>query len=147
MWSGLTSLDNRLDGLVNVVVDVLASNHRCDSVCVYGFRDDALILELGSLTCETGLDLSSVAVLESAVLNSYEVVGVLLGKDLTVGDRLDRGVVVILVDLLVNGSGDLLVLGRPDGLVKNSGCDALVNGGVVVTSLGPVSHCQQLLVK
>jgi len=133
-----TPLDNGLDGLVNVVVDVLASNHRCNSVCVSGFGDDTLILELSSLASETSLDLSSVTVLESAVLDSDEVVSVLLGKNLTIGDGLDGSVVVILVNLLVNGGGDLLVLGRSDGLVENSRCDALMNSGVVVTSLGPI---------
>lgn len=123
---------------MNVVVNVLASNHGCNSVCVGRLSDDTLILELSSLTSETCLDLSSVAVLESAVLNGDEVVGVLLRKDLTVGNGLDGGVVVVLVNLLVDGSGDLLVLGRSDGLVKNSGCNALVDGGIVVTSLGPV---------
>lgn len=138
LWIEHTPLDNGLDGLVNVMVDVLASNHRCDSVCVNSFGDDTLILELSSLAGEAGLDLSSVSVLESAVLNSDEVVGVLLGKDLTVGDGLYGGVVVVLVNLLVDGGSDLLVLSRSDGLVENSGCDALVDSGVVVTSLGPM---------
>jgi len=132
-----TPLDDRLDGFMNVVVNVLASNHRCDSVCVGSLSDNTLVLELSSLTSETCLDLSSVAVFESAVLNSNKVVSVLLRENLTVGDRLNRGVVVVLVNLLVDGSGDLLVLGGSDSLVENSGCDALVDGGVVVTSLGP----------
>jgi len=44
---------------------------------------------------------------------------------------------VVLVDLLVDGSLDLLVLGAVDGLVKNSRGNLLVDGGVMVTSLGP----------
>lgn len=49
--------------------------------------------------------------------------------------RLDRGVVVILVDLLVDGSGNLLVLLRLDGLVRHSRSNGFVDGCVVVTSL------------
>jgi len=133
----LTSLDNRLDGLVDVVVDVLASNDRCDGVSVCGLADDTLILELSSLTCETCLDLSSVTVVKLAALYSDEVVCVLLREDLTVGDGLDGGVVVVLVNLFVDGSQDLLVLGLVDGLVEDGRCNTLVDGGVMVTGLGP----------
>jgi len=46
-------------------------------------------------------------------------------------------VVVVLVDLLVDGSGDLLMLSLVDGLVENCGCNTLVDSGVVVTGLSP----------
>ena len=45
--------------------------------------------------------------------------------------------VVVLVNLFVNGSEDLLVLGLVDGLVEDGGCDTLVDGGVMVTGLSP----------
>lgn len=60
----LTSLDNRLDGLVNVVVDVLASNDGSNSVGVGGSAHDALVLKLSSLLSETSLNLTLVAVVE-----------------------------------------------------------------------------------
>jgi len=85
----LTSLDNGLDGLVNVVVDVLASDDGCDGVSVCGLANNTLILELSSLTCETCLDLSSIAMVELAGLYGDEVVCVLLREDLTVGDGLN----------------------------------------------------------
>jgi len=44
---------------------------------------------------------------------------------------------VVLVNLFVNGSEDLLVLGLVDGLVEDGGCDTLVDGGVMVTGLSP----------
>jgi len=131
-------LNNGLDGLVDVVVDVLASKGRSDGVGVASGTLDALISELSGLGLQAVSNLAVVAVLELAVLNGTKVVVVLLREDLAVLDRLDGGVVVVLVNLLVDGGGDLLVLGRSDGLVENSGCNALVDGGVVVTSLGPV---------
>jgi hypothetical protein len=136
----LTSLDNGLDSLVNVVVNVLASNDGSDGVSVGGVSDHTLVLKLSGLTCETGLDLSLVAVVKLTVLNGDEVVCVLLREDLTVGNGLDGGVVVVLVNLFVNGSQDLLVLGLVDCLVENSGSDTLVDSGVMVTSLGPVAR-------
>lgn len=72
------------------------------------------------------------------MLNSDDVVSVLLREDLTVCHGLDGGVVVVLVNLLVDGSGDLLMLGLVDGLVKDCGCNTLVDSGVVVTGLGPI---------
>ena len=116
---------------------MLASNDRCDGVSVCGLANDTLILELSSLAGETCFDLSSVTVVKLAALYSDEVVCVLLRKDLTVGDGLDRGVVVVLVNLFVDGSEDLLVLGLVDGLVEDGRCDTLMDGGVMVTSLGP----------
>lgn len=123
---------------MDVVVDVLASNDGSDGVGVCGLADDTLILELGSLASETVLNLPLITVLVGAVLNSDQVVGVLLGEDLAVGHGLDRGVVVVLVDFFVDGSDDLLVLSAVDGLVQDSRGDGLVDGGVMVSGLGPV---------
>jgi len=122
---------------VDVVVNVLASDDRCDRVSVCGLANDTLILELSSLACETCLDLSSVTMVKLAALYSDEVVCVLLREDLTVGDGLNRGVVVVLVNLFVDSSEDLLVLSLVDGLVEDGRCNTLVDGGVMVTGLGP----------
>jgi hypothetical protein len=130
-------VDNGLDGLVDVVVDVLAANRGGNGLSVLGLNLDALVSKLSGLGGETLLDLGVVAVLERAVLDGGKVVVVLLGKNLAVLDGLDRGVVVVLVNLLVDGSLDLLVLLELVGLVDNSGGNLLVDGGVVVTRLGP----------
>jgi len=131
-----TTLDNRLDGLVDVVVDVLASNDGCDGVGVLGLVDEALILKELGLLSKTSLNLAAVSVLELAVLNSDDVVDVLLSLDFAVEDGLDGGVVVVLVDLLVDGGSNVLVPGGDDGLVNDGGCDALVDRGVMVSGLG-----------
>jgi len=48
-------------------------------------------------------------------------------------DGLLSGVVVILVDLLVNGSGLSLMLLLLNGLLLHCRCDALVNSSLMVT--------------
>jgi len=127
---------NGLDGLVDVVVDVLASDDGGDGLGVTLGTLDALITELGSLGLEALGDLTVVAVLKLAVLDSSDVVVVLLGENLTVLDGLDRGVVMVLVNLLVNGGGDVLVTLPVDGLVGDCRGDLLVDSSVVVTRLG-----------
>lgn len=130
-------VDDGLDGLVDVVVDVLTADGGCNRLRVHSLELGALISELGSLSSETLLDLGVVAVLERAVLDGGKVVVVLLGENLTVLDGLDGSVVVVLVNLLVNGSLDLLVLLELVALVGDSGSDLLMDSGVVVSRLGP----------
>lgn len=74
-----------------------------------------------------------VTVIELAMLDATDLGSVCLGEDFTVMDRLDSAVVVVLVNLLVNGSVDLLVLVRLDRLVLDSRGNRLVDGCVVVT--------------
>ena len=134
--AGLTLLDHRLNGLVDVVVLVLASNNGCD--VAGGGTLDSLdgVTVLGTLLCKASLNLVVVAVLVAAVLNGNDVLVVLGRKNLLVEDRLLGGVVVILVDLLVDGGDVLLVLLPLDGLVLDGRSDLLVNSGVVVSRLG-----------
>lgn len=48
---------------------------------------------------------------------------------------------MLLVDLLVDGSRDILVLCGLDGLVDDAGGDVLVDGSVMVAGLGPLLCC------
>jgi len=139
VWLNDLLVDDWLDLLVNVVVDVLASDSGCGSLSVLHITLDGGVLELGSLCLETLLNLSIAAVLKLAVLDGSEVVVVLLGESLLVVDWLDRGVVVILVDLLVDDSGQVLVTVLVDGLVDDCWCNCLVDGGVIVASLAKVA--------
>ena len=134
--AALTLLDHRLDGLVDVVVLVLASNNGCD--VAGGGTLDSLdgVTVLGTLLCKASLNLVVAAVLVAAVLDGDDVVVVLLREDLLVEHRLLGGVVVVLVNLLVDGGDVLLVLLPLNGLVLDSRSDLLVNGGVVLTRLG-----------
>lgn len=89
-------VDDWLDGLVDVVVDVLAGDGWLDGLGLTGLTTDLLVVEAGGLGLQALSDLAVVAVLEGAVLDSAEVVVVLLWADLSVLNWLDRGVVVVL---------------------------------------------------
>lgn len=94
------------------------------------------VLELSTLSLEASLDVRVITVFEFAVLDGSHVVVVLLWELLGIVDWLDCGVVVVLVDLPVNGSSDILVTVLIDGLVGNCWGSSLVDGGVVVAGLG-----------
>jgi hypothetical protein len=129
-------LDDRLDGLVDVVVDVLTTNGSSGTLAVCGTIYPALILEASLLLDQVPLNGVVVAVVELAVLNSAELGCVLLGKDFAVLNGLNGAVVVVLVNLLVDRSLNLLVHMGLDDLVLNSRGDGLVDSGVVVSRLG-----------
>jgi len=133
-----------LNGLVDVVVNVLSSEGGGNGLGVALGTLDALITELSSLSLEALGNLTVVAVLELTMLDGSKVVVVLFWENLTVKNGLDRGVVVVLMDLLVNGGLDLLVTLTVDGLVSDGGGNLLVDGGVVVTRLGPEYCCQNM---
>lgn len=135
-------VDNGLDGLVDVVMDVLTADGGCNRLRVHSLELGALVSKLGSLSSETLLDLGVVAVLKRAVLDGGKVVMVLLRENLTVLDGLDGGVVVVLVNLLVDGGLDLLVLLELMALVGDSRGDLLVDSGVVVAGAGPEDDSQ-----
>ena len=85
---GLT-VDNRLDLLMDVVVDVLTSNGWGGGRSVLGVATDGGVLELGSLSLKTSLNILGAVVLELTVLDSTKVVVVLLRENLFVDDWLD----------------------------------------------------------
>jgi hypothetical protein len=114
------------------VVDVLSANSRSDALAVGGLIDAPLVSKTGLVLNKSPLGGLSVTVVELAVLDSSKFGSVCLGEDLAVVHGLDSAVVVILVNLLVNGSVDLLVYVRLDNLMLHSGSDCLVDSGVVV---------------
>ena len=78
--------------------------------------------------------------LEATVLDANQVVLVLLGQDLAIMNRLDGGVVVVLVDLLIDSCLDVLVTRRLHVLVDDSWSNLLVNGGVMLARLVPGNY-------
>jgi len=135
-WLNSLLLDDRLNVLVYVVVNVLASDAWCSSACVLCIGDFAGVLELSLLSCKTLLDVRVIAVLDVAVLDTGHLVAVFFRKNFTVLDRLNGSVVVILVNLAVYGGGDILVSGRSDVFLLNGGVDSLVDSGIVLSVLG-----------
>jgi hypothetical protein len=79
-----------------------------------------------------------VAVIEIAVLRCGHSMPVLLWQDLSILDRLDGAVVMVLVDLFVDGSIDILMPGRLDCLVFYGRSNLLMDGSIVMSSLGHV---------
>lgn len=129
----------RSTDLVNVVVNMLASNDGGNRVSLL-FGYTTVALELSSFLLETGLDSLGIAVLVVTLLNGDDVVLMLFRKNFTVVHGLDRGVVMVLVNLAVDGSGSLFVTLLNDSLVHNCGSNFLVDGGVMFASLVPVER-------
>ena len=69
--------------------------------------------------------------------HTHHAVRVLLGENFSILDWLDRGVVVVLVDLLVDSSLSLFDAGLGDSLVRHGWVDSLMHRGVVMTGLLP----------
>lgn len=72
-----------------MVVDVLASDDGVHGGSLLALDPDLLILELGLLGSQAGLVVIGAVVLVRAVLDRDDVVVVLLGESLIVGDGLD----------------------------------------------------------
>lgn len=145
-------LDDGLDVLVDVVVDVLAGGGGGDGGAVGRLVGGGCVLEAGGFRVELGADVLLVAVVDGLVLDGEDVVGVLLGaggvrldgkrvvmrclQGLLGLDGLDDSMVVVLVDFLVEGAGDVLVLVGPDLLVGDGLLHRLVYGGGVLAIVG-----------
>jgi len=132
---GLT-LNHGLDGLVDVVVVVLAHGSRSSALGVYSWRYDSLVLELGLLLSNSTASTFIVTLVDLAVLYTSDLVLVLLREDLVVLDWLDSVVVVVVVNLTVDGRVDVLVVCLGNILMSHGGVNGLVDLGVVVTRAG-----------
>ena len=125
-----------------VVVNVLARDDRGGRVTLLGGADITSVLELQTFLLEASLDGAGIAVLVLAVLNGCHVVRMLLGENFSVLYRLNGSVIMVLVDLTVDGRGGLLMTVLGNVLIHDGGGDLLVDRGVMVTSLVPVGKSQ-----
>jgi len=132
MWLNGLLLNDGLDGLVDMVVHMLASDGWLRGAGTLTLNVGLLVAELCLLGLKLALHLVGVVVLVRTMLSWQSLVVMLLRENLRVLYRLHGCVVVILVDLLVNSSGLSLVLLTLHCLLLDSGGDFLVNGGVVV---------------
>jgi len=123
--------------LMNVVVNMLAGDDWCNRVCFFRATFSASILELRTFLLKTSLDGIWIAMLMLAVLNRDDVVSVLFREHLTILDWLHGRVVMVLVDLAVNGGRCLFMTGLLDFLIHNGGSNLLVHGGVMMASFVP----------
>lgn len=139
---GIKGIATYLDGLVDVVVSVLACSGWLRTARRLTLYTLLGVLELSLLTGEPLLNHVGVIVLKLALLNTGHLVVMLLREHLAVLHGLHRRVVVILVDLLVDGSLHTLFLLLGDGLILHSRCYVLVHCGVMVTVLrGEILDC------
>lgn len=129
-------LDDGLDGFVDMVVDMLPLHNRRPRRAVLRLLHRLRIPQLARLGAHRPLRAGYIAVVELALDRVGYAVLVLLGERLGGLHRLDRPVVVVLVDFLVDGGGDLFVRGGLDGALLNGGRGFFVNGCVVLPGLG-----------
>ena len=92
---------------------------------------DGRVLEFGSFRLELGPNIRFIAMFEGSFLDWDDVVFMLFRQDLSVMDRLDSGVVMVLMNLPLDGSGNILMMMRLGMLFGDGGGDRLVNGGSV----------------
>lgn len=78
VWLDCLFLDNRLDGLVHVVVDMLASYRGRNTLGVSFWCANVLIFELGSFNLKLAGNILLVAVVVFSVLDRLQVVMMLL---------------------------------------------------------------------
>jgi len=135
VWLDSLLVDDGLNLLMHMVVDMLASNDWLGSGLVLTLNTGRGIFEACLLSSELLLHLIGVVMLKVAVLDTDEVVVVLLWEDLSVLHRLDGSVVVILVDLLVDGGSDAVFLLTSHGLVDDCRVDFLVDSSVMLAIL------------
>jgi hypothetical protein len=114
------------------MVDVLAAEGGGYALAVSGALNLPLVTELSLLLHQVPLGVIMVAVVEFAVLDGTKLGLVGLWEHLAVKHWLHSAVVVVLVDLLVDSSDDLLMYVRLDGLVDDGRGNSLMHCGVVV---------------
>lgn len=94
------------------------------------------VLELGCVPFEGGSELCLVSVLDSLVLGGQDIVGVLFRQSFLGLERLDRGVMVVLMKVLIHDGGNLLVLVWANVLFSDGWAKILVDSGFVSSVLG-----------
>jgi hypothetical protein len=129
--------DDWLDDLVDVVMDMLSGHRRGD--CLGGL-DRQLVAYIPELRCflgESSVDLFMVSVVKDPLFYVPHDMMMCFGQNLAMGDGLDGGVVVMLMDLTVYGRSGLFDVGGSDCFLCYGWSDPLMQGGVMVTSPGP----------
>jgi hypothetical protein len=135
-------LYDRLDGFVDVVVDLLALHNWRLILGVGCICHNPLVSQLSGLSPQRPFGGLLVVVVNFPMDDVAGPVSVLFRQNLSVLDRLHHVSVVILMELFVNGGVDFFVLGRLDRLVLDGRGDFLVHGGVMMSGFGQeVADC------
>jgi hypothetical protein len=115
------------------VANVLAGNGRCLSCGVLHIANLTIALEFGPLSLKSLSYLLVSALTELSLLDTNHVVGVWLGENLLVLNKLDGGVVVVFVDFTVNCTLDILLFRSGDSLLLDSWVYSLVDGSLMLS--------------
>jgi hypothetical protein len=129
-------LNHGLDMLVNMVVNVLASDDRGVRGGVGSLMGDGGVLEGCSVLLKPTAGLSVILVVKLAVLHRVHNMARRFGEDLLVLHRLDARLVVVLVNFFVHSGGHVLMLMRVDVLLSHGATDVLVYRRLVLAVLG-----------
>ena len=149
---GLDGLENRELTIINelsrkvylmdMMMNMLASNDWCYRMGLFGASVGTCVLELHTFLLKTCLDGLRIAVLVLAVLDRNNIVRVLFWQDFTILHRLHGRVVMILMHFTVDGRGGLFVSVPLYLLVYYSRGNFLMNGCVMMTSFVPTHNGQ-----
>jgi len=129
-------INHRLDMLMYVMMNSFACENRSSLGGVSGAVGLSGVSVFGSFSVECSSSVLLIAVVKGLVLYRNKVVVVLLGKSLLVGNGLDSCMMVLLVNLLVKGSGYTLMLVRLDVLLSDVRLNVFVNSGSVLSVVG-----------
>jgi len=128
-------VDDGLHGFVDVVMGMLAFDSGSCAGGVPGFVGGGGVSELAGFLLESGSSGISVFVFELLLHHGLHLMAVLFREDLLVLDWLDGGVVVVLMDLAVDGFLRLFVECRLDTLLSYWSRYRFLNGRVMVAML------------
>lgn len=149
-------LDDGLNMLMDVMVDVLAGHNGGSGRGVCCLVRDRRVPVLGDISVKCVTESLLVVMMEDLVLHGQEIVCMSLrtkGRSSQSGvaciceiykdlqclpmlDRLDHSMVMLLVNLLINGCGQVLMAMRANVLIRDSLTDILVDGGLVLSISG-----------
>jgi hypothetical protein len=135
-WLNGFLLNDWLDRFMNVVVDMGAVNYWLRLMSMLGPASLRHIIELSRLGGQTLIHGTVIAVVMLFVLDRNDVVVMLLRENLAMVYRLDRGVMVMVMDLLVNDGCVRVVFRRGDVGMRDGRLVMLMDCSIVFACPG-----------
>jgi len=129
-------LDNRLDMLMDMVMNSLSCHDRSSLSRSCGVVSCGCVLESGGFAVQGSPRVLLISMVKFLMLHRSHVMMVLLRKCLLVGNWLNCGMMMLLMNLLVKSSGYALVLMRLHDLLGNRRSDIFIDGGLVLSVVG-----------
>jgi hypothetical protein len=129
LWLNDLLVNNGDNCLVNMVVNMLASDSGSSRLGSPGRLDNFGVLEMGQICLYSLSCLMLIVMTELAVLGRKDVVNMLLRQNLLVLERLNGGMVMVLMNFTVDSLSSFFVSHRLDHLADDGGVDGLFDGG------------------